>query len=61
MNSTPHPSRIDKIKDKLGGEWYDIWWLAIAERFDPFPEWAVWELDFFQHINRGWLEMYDEV
>jgi len=61
MNSYTHPTKLDRIKDWLGGAWYDIWWLAIAERFDPMPEWAIWEMNFFQHINQGWLEMYDEV
>ena len=50
---------FDRIKFLLGGDWYDTWWLAIAERFDPMPEWVIWEPDFWGHINRGWLDMYN--
>jgi len=50
--------KLDKIRFRFGGDWYDTWWLAIAERFDPMPEWANWEPDFFDLINKGWLDMY---
>ena len=39
-------------------QWYDTWWVAICERMDPLHPLASWEPDFFEYINRGWLEMY---
>jgi hypothetical protein len=52
---------LDTLKDKLGGAWYDTWWIAISERFDPMPECLrCWEPDFFEYINEGWLDMYYE-
>lgn len=52
---------LDELKDRLGGKWYDTWWIAISERFDPMPEWTrCWEPDFFEYINEGWLDMYYE-
>jgi hypothetical protein len=48
---------LDKLKDRLGGKWYDVWWFAIDERFNPYPKWAG-EPDFFEIINQGWLDMY---
>ena len=50
---------LDDLKDRLGGKWYDTWWLAIAERFDPFPP-RNYAPDFFEYINEGWLDMYYE-
>lgn len=51
--------QLDNLRAKLGGEWYDTWWLAISDRFDPFPEFAYkWEPTFFDLINKGWLEMH---
>ncbi len=50
---------IDDLKDRLGGKWYDTWWLAIFERFDPFPL-GRYAPDFFELINEGWLDMYYE-
>ena len=50
---------LDDLKDRLGGKWYDVWWLAIAERFDPFPP-RSYAPDFFEYINEGWLDMYYE-
>ena len=41
-------------------KWYDTWWVAICERMDPLNQIADWEPDFFEYINRGWLEMYYE-
>jgi len=41
-------------------EWYDTWWVAICERMDPLHPLASWEPDFFEYINRGWLDMYYE-
>ena len=49
---------LDSIKDRLGGKWYDVWWLAIEERFNPRPDWARFDPDFFELINQGWLDMY---
>lgn len=48
---------LDTIKDRLGGAWYDSWWLAIAERMDPDPPMR-FAPDFFEYINEGWLDMY---
>ncbi len=50
---------IDDLKDRLGGKWYDTWWLAMFERFDPFP-FGRYAPDFFELINEGWLDMYYE-
>ena len=51
---------LDTIKDRLGGAWYDTWYLAISERLDPTPKWTCWEPDFFEYLNEGWLDMYYE-
>ena len=48
---------LDDLKDRLGGKWYDVWWIAIDERFNPLPKW-IGLPDFFQQINAGWLDMY---
>ena len=51
--------QLDNLRFKLGGDWYDTWWFAIVERFDPYPEFAyAWEPTFFDLINKGWLEMH---
>tara|TARA_S200002703_G_scaffold158307_1_gene168296 strand:- start:392 stop:613 length:222 start_codon:yes stop_codon:yes gene_type:complete len=49
--------QLDSLRSKLGGDWYDTWWFAIDERFDPFPL-GLGEPTFFDLINKGWLEMY---
>lgn len=49
---------IDTLKDRLGGKWYDTWWFAIEERFNPRPIWAKFDADFFDYLNEGWLDMY---
>ena len=49
--------QLDALRFKFGGDWYDEWWLAIDERFDPMPE-GFGEPTFFDLINKGWLEMY---
>ena len=41
-------------------KWYDAWWWAISERMDPLHPLVSWEPDFFEYINRGWLDMYYE-
>ncbi len=51
---------IDDLKDRIGGKWYDTWWLAIYERFNPRPGWAKFDPDFFEYLNEGWLDMYYE-
>ena len=51
--------KLDSLRFKLGGDWYDTWWLAITERFDPMPL-GFGEPTFFDLINDGWLEMYGE-
>jgi len=51
--------QLDTLRAKLGGDWYDTWWLAISERFDPLPEFAYkWEPTFLDRKSKGWLEMY---
>lgn len=50
--------KLDDLRFKLGGDWYDTWWLAISERFDSLNSLASWEPDFFDLINKGWLDMY---
>ena len=52
--------KLDDLRFKLGGDWYDTWWLAISERFDSLNSLVSWEPDFFDLINKGWLEMYGE-
>jgi hypothetical protein len=49
--------QLDTLRFKLGGDWYDTWWLTIDERFDPMPL-GFDEPTFFDLINKGWLEMY---
>ena len=49
--------QLDDLRFKLGGDWYDTWWLTIDERFDPMPL-GFGEPTFFDLINKGWLEMY---
>jgi hypothetical protein len=49
--------QLDNLRAKLGGDWYDNWWYAIDERFDPMPE-GFGEPTFFDLINKGWLEMH---
>ena len=51
--------QLDSLRFKLGGDWYDTWWLTIDERFDPMP-FGFGEPTFFDLINKGWLEMYGE-
>ena len=51
------PTIFDVLRSKLGGNWYDNWWYAIDERFDPMPE-GFGQPTFFDLINKGWLEMY---
>tara|TARA_X000001036_G_scaffold354702_1_gene336383 strand:+ start:169 stop:414 length:246 start_codon:yes stop_codon:yes gene_type:complete len=51
--------QLDSLRFKLGGDWYDTWWLTIDERFDPMPL-GFDEPTFFDLINKGWLEMYGE-
>ncbi len=51
---------LDELKDRLGGKWYDTWWLTIFERFNPKPGWVKFAPDFFEYINQGWLDMYYE-
>ena len=50
--------QLDKIRFRFGGDWYDTWWLVISERFDSLNSLASWEPDFFDLINKGWLDMY---
>ena len=44
---------FDTIKARLGGDWYDTWWCAIFDRMH-YPQ------DFWEEINRGWMDMYEE-
>ena len=46
---------IERIKERLGGVWYDTWWCAIFEwlHHPEYPQ------EFWTEINQGWLEMYD--
>ena len=46
---------IERIKERLGGVWYDTWWCAIFE-WMHHPEYPQ---EFWTEINHGWLEMYD--
>ena len=50
---------LETIKERLGGEWYDIWWCAIDERFNSCNGFLGMP-DFWGEINSGWLEMYYE-
>ena len=44
---------IATIKARLGGDWYDTWWVAIFN-------WIHYPQDFWGEINYGWSEMYEE-
>ena len=47
--------KFSALKAKLGGDWHDIWWCAIFERFHPCPFYGT--DSFWEEINYGWLEM----
>jgi len=61
---TEYKQQLDKLRAKLGGDWYDEWWCAAFSWFALHEggrcRWWVedYHKEFFNDINSGWLEMY---